>query len=533
MFYGSYLVLFLISFYFILPVVNYNRISIYLIILVINLVFGIAYFIYQRSVKEKKLVSNLFINVAGGSIVIIFVLFVAGLPIFRASGYKNLLPSPKYKEFSKEINYIDEKNIPTVNEKYAKLLADKKLGEETSLGSRVELGDLTLQNVNGKLYYVGPLNHSGLFKWMFNKSTPGYIMVSATNDHDVKLVKELNGKSISLKYSPSAYLNDDLKRHIYLNGEIFRGITDFTFEIDDKGKPYWTATIYKNTIGFSGKKSVGIVLVDAETGNIKKYSTENAPKWVDRIQPLDFVESNVNKWGKYIHGAFNFSGKDKLKTTEGVGVVYNNGRCYYYTGLTSVGKDESTVGFTLVDTRTQEATIFKISGATETAGTKSSEGKVQNLGYTGSFPVLINVENIPTYFVTLNDKNGLTKMFAMVSVSDYNAVGTGESISECKSNYIRVLQSKGNTTNLVSTGNLNEIKGTILRINSSIINGSSFYTFVLKEHPKEIFQAPLSISNELPITQINDKITIKYNDTKQKQSFINCLDFDNLEFAQE
>lgn len=532
MFYSFYVLLFAVSLYIFLPVVNYNQISIYIIIIAVNLIFGMTYLIYNNVVEAKKNKTNIFLNIASIGVGAIIVLGIISLPVFRANSYKSLLPNPKYKEFSKEISYIDENNIPTVNEQYAKLLADKKLGEETSLGSRVELGDLTLQNVNGKLYYVAALNHSGFFKWMFNKGTPGYIMVSATNDHDVKLVKELDGKAMNLKYSPSAYFNEDLKRHIYLNGEVFRGITDFTFEIDDSGKPYWTATMYKNTIGLKGKKAVGIVLVDAQTGEVKKYSVADTPKWVDRIQPLNFVENNINKWGKYIHGVFNFSGKDKLKTTQGVGVVYNNGKCYYYTGLTSVGKDESTVGVTLVETRTQETTIFKISGATETAGTKSAEGKVQNLGYTGSFPILINVENIPTYFITLNDKSGLTKMFAMVSVGDYNAVGTGENITECKSNYIRVLQSKGNNTNIVSTGNANKLDGTVLRINSCTINGSSFYTFVLKEYPQKLFQASLTISNELPITQIGDKVSVKYNDMKQEQNLINCLDFDNKEFVQ-
>ncbi|EJO5349164.1 cell shape-determining protein [Clostridium botulinum] len=511
--------------YFIMPVISLKFYSFYIVFIVIGIFISII-----LSLNKKKITFKIF-AIPGILIALLLIMIIVTLPVFRASSYKNLLPTPKYEEFSKDITPIDLKEIPTVNQKYAELLADKKLGEQTSLGSKVELGTLTLQNVGGKLYYVAPLVHSGFMKWLLNDSTPGYIIVSATNDKDVKLVTKLNGKDIKIKYQPKAFFNDDLKRHIYLKGTINKGITDLTFELDDEGNPYFTATIYENNIGISGRKAVGTAIVNPETGEIKKYTVKNTPKWVDRIQPQPFVENNLKKWGKYIKGFFNFSGQDKLKTTEGTGVIYNNGKCYYYTGLTSVGKDESSIGFALIDTRTEKTQIFKISGATETASMKSAEGKVQNLGYKATFPILINVENVPTYFTTLNDKNGLTKMFSMISVTDYNIIGTGENIKECKSNYIKNLASKGNLTTVGSTGKEENIKDTIERINSYTVGNSTIYTFVLKEHKDKIFNAGVSVSNELPITKAGDKVNIKYVDTKQ--DVINITGFDNMEFNQQ
>ena len=50
----------------------------------------------------------------------------------------------------------------------------------SGLGSIVDVGDFTLQQVDGELTFVAPLEHSGMWKYFDNKTTPGYITVSAT-----------------------------------------------------------------------------------------------------------------------------------------------------------------------------------------------------------------------------------------------------------------------------------------------------------------------------------------------------------------
>jgi hypothetical protein len=92
---------------------------------------------------------------------------------------------------------------------------------------------------------------------------------------------------------------------------------------------------------------------------MRSYTIAKTPKWVDRIQPLEFIEDQLNDWGEYVHGYWNFSNADKLQITEGLTLVYGkDSKSYWYTGLTSVGKDESAVGFVLVDTRTKETTFI-------------------------------------------------------------------------------------------------------------------------------------------------------------------------------
>ena len=80
----------------------------------------------------------------------------------------------------------------------------------------------------------------------------------------------------------------------------------------------------------------------------------------------------------------------------GASLVYgDDGKSYWYTGITSSGGDESTVGFMLVDSRTKEAKLYMQTGATETAAMTSAEGKVQEKNYDATFPVMYNIYGTP------------------------------------------------------------------------------------------------------------------------------------------
>lgn len=146
---------------------------------------------------------------------------------------------------------------------------------------------------------------------------------------------------------------------------------------------------------------------------------------MDRVQPEDFVIEQITNRGNYVHGIFNFANKDKYRPSDGHNIVYNNGECYLFTGLTSVGADDSAIGFIMVDMVTKEPIMYEMSGATEEAGQLSAQGRVQDLGYQASFPIILNIDSQPTYFMTLNDDIGLIKQYAFVSVTNYSTVGTG------------------------------------------------------------------------------------------------------------
>ncbi|WP_294156574.1 cell shape-determining protein [uncultured Clostridium sp.] len=457
---------------------------------------------YGAFIKNKK-----YILTAFGAALVYIVALAACSPLINYNAHRNLIGNVEEVDFSSEIKYIDLNQLPTIDKELAGKLADKKLGEIASLGSQVTVGELHLQSINGELYYVAPLEHSSFLKWITNREgTKGYIKVSATNQNDVELVTELNGAPVNIKYLDSAYFFSDLGLAAYLR-DLKAGHTDYTFELDDNGKPYWVITRYDNAVGISEAKAIGVLVLDAQTGESNIYDIDNAPQWIDRIQPKSFINRYVNKWGELVHGVFNFTDKDKLKATDGMNIIYNDNACYYYTGVTSVGSDESLVGFTLTDTRTGETKFYKTSGATENASMKSAEGKVQQYGYTATFPYLINIQNEPTYFMTLKDSNGLVKQYAMVNVKNYNTVGVGDTLQGTLNKYLEGLT---NTSISLEGGNNEEtVSGEVERIGVVIKDGTSIYDMKLKGDDN-IFQVSTETARDAALTAAGDSVEMKF-----------------------
>lgn len=447
--------------------------------------------------------------------------------LFHVNTYKNQMPEADIREFSSDLQPIDVSQLPVVDTNLAAILADKKLGEKPALGSQVTLGDPTIQQVNGKLVWVVPLEHSGFFKWLSRmEGTPGYILVSATNPRDVTYVEEH-----LIKYQPNAYLLDSLERHVRLAGGFFKGLTDYSFEIDDDGVPFWVITTYKNLTGISLPEADGVFIINATTGQSIRYTLNNVPTWVDRVQPIDFVMTQIDNRGNYIHGIFNFSHKDKYQASKGSAIVYNNDRCYLYTGLTSVGSDESTIGFMLIDMVTKTPYLYQISGATEYAAQKSAEGKVQNLNYSATFPLITNVDGQATYFMTLKDYAGLIKQYAFVPVTDYTSVGTGENISDAISNFRSVLKYTGGSSSIDTGGETLTFEGTIDRISAENDGGNTIYFIILTDKPDKIFTAVTDLSSELALTLPGDDVKLTF--TESDGFVIAVSAFDNLVYTQK
>lgn len=464
---------------------------------------------------------------------IIVIWTISTTSMFRASSYHNLIwnveQSDKIKDKIKPI--VDPSKVRIVDENMAMKLAEKKIWEFQTLWSQVYIWNFSIQSVNGNLFWVAPLEHSWFWKWLNTDWTPWYVKVSATNQSDVSIItKHKDWSDINLKYLDSAFFWDYINRHIYYWWHKTVWLTDYTFEIDDEWNPYWVITNYSKKIWFSWDDAIWITVVNPENWEIKDYWINDAPKWVDRIQPEDIILEQLNNWWEYVHGWWNPSNKDKYKvSTDTLRLIYaEDGKSYWYAGITTYGSDQSIAWFVLVNTRTKETIFFKQAWATESAVMRSAEWQVQQMWYNATSPILYNISWVPTYIMSLKDNEWIIKNIAFVSVEDYTLVWIWYDLNSAFMNYKTVLANAQNRSNWLSvqTGvNTKNVTWTVKRIGNMIQWNSTYYYIMLDNSSDVFYGDTASTSQFLPVTKEWDKIEISYEE--DKSTFIQIRKFTN------
>lgn len=556
---GGFLVLGMIG-YFVTPTLGFNFVFLPFWVLVI----GIAGLALSGMGADRMSYGGLALTVIGAIWLIVVPIF-STWGAFHADEYRNMIGEVQESQFADDVSPVDINQVRTVSESLARRMGEKRLGEIPGLGSRVDLGQMNIQIVNGcfgamdnnnrrqelcfnnELVWVAPLVHSGVFKQWSHGSTPGYIMVSASDVSRVIMVTALDNvrantsdnprmgtsetaatQQLEMRYFISGgYFGYNVERHLRGNGYLTSGITDYSFEIRDDGRPFWVVTTYEKNVGFSGADATGVVTVDVQTGAIEAYSIEEAPAWIDRIQPESFVQSQLDDWGDLVHGYWNWGNTDKLTTTPGMSLVFGaDGQSYWYSGLQSVGADQGTVGFVLVNTRTKEARWYRVAGATETAAVGSAENArgVREAGYTGSSAILYNVANIPTYFTVLHGTDGLPKMYAFINVEDYNIVGVGRSPRDALRDY-QINLSRSRSVDMDDLVDRETFEAVVTAITTEMSGDSVFYYMMLEGKDGKEYYAGQSVSVELKWTRVGDTVQLVVDDGESRS--VNIIRFDN------
>ncbi len=432
-------------YYAALPAVNIHSSETWFFMIALVIVIALLYMkkgqIGIRELKQSKMMKSFGVVVLGLGII-----YLAGTllssPIINAKKYQKLM---KVEEgtFTEDIEEQSFDKVPLLDKETAEILGDRKMGSMVDMVSQFDADNIYSQiNYQDNPVRVTPLKYASLIKWFTNRSEgiPAYIRINMATQ-ETELVKLDEG----IKYTTSEHFNRNIYRHLrfahptYIYGEL-------SFEIDEKGVPYWIAPVKKYNIGLFGGETVGkVVLCNAVTGEMKTYDVEDVPQWVDRVYSADLLVQLFDYYGTLKHGFLNsvLSQKDCLETTDGYNYLALEDDVWMYTGVTSVNGDQSNVGFVLSNQRTMETRYYEVEGATEAAAMSSAEGQVQNLKYTATFPLLLNISGEPTYFIALKDDAGLVKKYAMVNVQRYQIVAIGDSVSQCEENYLELLLSNG------------------------------------------------------------------------------------------
>lgn len=466
---------------------------------------------YDMEFKTEgaKFVFRILAGITIAAIVIFAIGALLSSQIINAAKYQQLM-TVETRKFSDDIKEVSYDQIPILDKESAATIGNRVMGSMVDMVSQFEVSDMYSQiNYNNKPVRVSPLQYGSLIKWFTNRSEgiPGYIRIDMTTQQAecVRLQERI-------KYSTSDHFGRNIYRHLRFAYPTYI-FDDFRFEIDEAGTPYWICPVKKYNIGLFGGVTIGrVVLCNAVTGELTDYAVEDVPQWVDKVYSAEMLIELYDYNGTLKHGYLNsvLGQKDCLQTTDGYNYVALEDDVWVYTGITSVGQDESNVGFVLMNQRTMETRYYEISGAEEYSAMSSAEGKVQHLGYSATFPLLLNVGGQPTYFMALKDSAGLVKSYAMLNIEKYQTVAIGDSVSQCENNYLQLMAESGITKE--EPQEEKQISGKIVKIAQAVVEGNSHY-YIMLENAVDIFDVSIVGNTEIIRYDVGDTIELLYQES--------------------
>ncbi len=532
------------AFYFMMPALNFKSYDFYIYVgavaasyVVFNGLFAnvLAKPEYVPYVKKRAIVPGIIIGIL---IVAVGIGYLVSSEFFRAESYSNIIDVRTDSDFSKEIPEEDAESfsaIPKLDEDAAAQLATRALGvlEEKGYVSQFTVyPQYTQINYKDTPVRVAPLQYASIIKWFTNTRNgfPGYVVIDMANE-STEFVELEN----SIKISPAEHFNKLLKRHLRFEYPTFM-FAEATFEIDDEGNPYWICARLDKTIGlFGGTDVIGAVVVkaDSDKGESAYYTIDeinNDPElqWLDRIYDSDLLVQQYNYYGKYQNGFWNsvLGQKGVITTTASYNYLAKDDDVWMYTGVTSVTSDQSITGFVLVNQRTKEAVYYRVTGGTEYSAQQAAEGRVKDLGYSATFPLLLNIGGEPTYFMSLKDPtNNIVQQYALINVAQYNnnkMGATGTDLSKCLASYISALEESGIKVDINPEDVVVEpskptrpeetalvMKGGIADIRTAVIDGDSYYYIKLDTHDA-YFSIAAADEESVVILNVGDAVTVTY-----------------------
>ena len=431
--------------------------------------------------------------------------------VFRAADYRDLL-TVEEGDFAAEVEEISFDQIPMLDSASAKKLGNRKLGELADMVSQFEVADdYTQINYKGRPVRVTPLRYGDIIKWFNNRADglPAYLVIDMVTQN-----VEVHRLEDGIRYTTAEHFGRNLYRYLRFHYPTYL-FDEPAFEIDEQGNPYWVCPRISRTIGlFGGTDIIGAVLVDAVSGECTYYEVDDVPQWVDHVYTANLIIQQYDYHGTYVNGFINslFGQRDVTVTTDGYNYIAIGDDVYMYTGITSVVSDESNIGFILSNQRTKETHFYSVAGAEEYSAMDSAQGQVQQMKYEATFPLLLNISDQPTYFMALKDAAGLVKMYAMVNVSQYQIVATGNTVAECESNY-RVMLARNNLISAddteVQPSDQQEVTGVIAEIRSAVIEGNTWYYLRLEQG--DVYYAVSSADQRsAALLSVGDTVRVQY-----------------------
>jgi hypothetical protein len=352
-----------------------------------------------------------------------YALLLAALPVVDASGLRDIANAALSTDPAPRAELAHVRVVP---EESAIFSGNKVVGQ---LGAYYRVGTYNIQTENERLVWVAPLDFQGPIQWLARRTSPGVVVVSGENPD---APAELHRRA-PLRYIPSALLNENLERHVYMRYGT-EAILETTLQLDGAGDPQYVCTLGRPTIGWSGERVTAVVIVDPATGAMERVPRDGfaaLPAWVSRVYPPDLVLAYNDWFGRYVHGWWNaqLTKRDvHLPARDEVfGMLVEPSRFVWFVDHTSPSAtDDSMTGFTYTDSRTGAMTYYTSSGGqfNSSAAERSVAANpiVRQARLLPTQPILYNAFGQTTWAVPIVSDNGKFQTLALVAAAGGHVV---------------------------------------------------------------------------------------------------------------
>ena len=544
-----------IAYYIMIPALNFKSPDFYTFFILLIAVFTGSFYLFigagkkverKEYFKKRSIVPIIMVAVL---VVVMVVGWLVGSTFFRAKSYSNLV-TVQESDFSEDFKDIKYDEVPRLDAATSKVLADQQLGSLSEYKSQYVVSSVSTQiNYQGTPVRVAYLEYADVFKWFNNTKSglPAYMLIDLVSQK-VTAVNCIEKFGEGIKYSPTELFNEKLVRH--LRFQFPTAILDApNFEINDDGYPYWITPVFDKTIGlFGGTDVKGAIITDALTGesnyyNIETIRTDSTLNWIDVVYNQNLLVEQYNYHGKLSNGFWNsiIFQNDVNVASQGNGVIAMDDDVWVYTGVTSSEADASNFGFILCNQRTKELRYYQKGGAMESSAQESAADAVQNYGYRAIFPILLDIEGQPTYFMSLYGDSYTVKGYALVNLDDKTIVGTGlldteksdvNALNAAVENYIAALKDKNkvdinanaddykvtdDNTSVTDTVNddAKTVTGVVTDVKTAVNNGNTVYYLQIEN---KYYYISVNECMNVLLVNAGDTVTVTY--TTDSETFV-------------
>ncbi|HTR93911.1 MAG TPA: hypothetical protein VMI73_19440 [Trebonia sp.] len=405
------------------------------------------------------------------------------------------------------------------------------IASQRNYSTYLRLGPEVLQYVDGRMWYVFPLEFDGAGnKHRLHGIEPGYIMVSAEDPNAAPVERYDGGYSMIVSLGGGQGSEPD--RWAYSHGYSGYLLDNPTLEINDQGLPYYTVTLLSPRLGWTFFAPVGVLVIDAHTGQITRYAIGAAPSWVDRVYSQQVAKTLANWYGEYAQAGFpgiggiGSSHANRFKVSGDPVMVYTGApNPVWRMLLTSYNSDNSVSKIIEMNAATGAMRIYTPqrpmgieSAVTQAFDNASGIGAtlVKADHYQAARLTLHVIYGHLTWMATYEPQGSNPSFVGIGFVDAYDATANnvvfGDSKSAALQNYLTQLAAEGtaNGNSPQQGGKYETVAGKIAQLGWDITGGQKYWYITLDGQLGRVYVGTVaSVGPALVLAQPGDQVTIR------------------------